>query len=405
MSTMTVTSFKDDSNSITDASTTVTNVGQVYDETGTKGIVYAKYGNNIYKIVVDMATFMTESVENYSLDLVERYILGSNKTGRSTDEIIIMRNGVVSFIDDWNSIADASTTVTFIAAVFNSDQTKMYVYFSYENIFCVEVSYVAVIDVATSTTESVAIYNSTKPGLIFEGSLILDPGSINSDSVLFSYNRSYRLDVTIDGQSQTVYVDYFYGEYRIVMDTNGIQCMGIFNAVKDSCIVVTGECVINAIYDNGAFDGIVTENGFTAVREAENVWSLIKTPNGSYTVPDTIGGKTISRVDMSGIGGYATFNKPFELYSSTEGYTGYYLDGATFTTSDLNFFFDEEDGLLGILRESSCEYIDFSQCGDDITFSEDILEEIAYTNITIYVSTAVKAKYPDATNIVAKVAN
>ena len=67
-STMQVTYFKDDTTTIADASTTITLLGSSYGQSNTQNITYVKYNNIIYKIVSNLTTSMTQSVEGiYSL--------------------------------------------------------------------------------------------------------------------------------------------------------------------------------------------------------------------------------------------------------------------------------------------------------------------------------------------------
>ena len=92
------------------------------------------------------------------IDLVERYVLGANKTGRLALEIAIVDMETMeftSFIDDPNSIPDASTTVIPIGAVWDNQKANMYVKYK-------DKVYELVVNLTTFQTESVDLVAGIK---------------------------------------------------------------------------------------------------------------------------------------------------------------------------------------------------------------------------------------------------
>ena len=338
-----------------------------------------------------------DSAAATELDLVERYILGADKTGRSALEIANVNaetGAFESFIDDPDSITDASTTVTYVYAWYNEDYTKVLTYLGYKNTI-----YKAVIDSTTFFSESVSYLYKENSNEIFEGSLALTamervPFSSKEE---ISVYRKYKLNVTINGESKVFYAqmqDNTYGDFVEVKIDGETAIVLLGNII----LTTIDGVVLNGIYDVGLLDNYVEENEFGAWY-IDGGWRLIKTPNTKYVVPETVGGNTISTVSLKLLSGEPTFERTVEFTELVEGMS--YITGITFTTSDLDFVLDETKG-VGMIMLRYCEYMDFSGCGDNIEFYDDLLEEIASQSCTVYVSSAVKAKYSDNTNIVAK---
>ena len=86
------------------------------------------------------------------LDLVERYVLGAEKTGRSALEIVNVDivGAITSYKDEASTIADASTSITQLNSGYNDSFGDVYSYFEYNN-----KAYKAVVDYATYQTKDV----------------------------------------------------------------------------------------------------------------------------------------------------------------------------------------------------------------------------------------------------------
>lgn len=119
----------------------------------------------------------------------------------------------------------------------------------------------------------------------------------------------------------------------------------------------------------------------------------MNTPEGNYTVPTTIKGKKITTVYLDFMSGNAIFNQPFKMDSFVDKMIG--INTIKVTTSDVNFIFDAQSYGSGNLKE-----IDLTECGNDIEIPTDFAT--AYSNVTIYVSQAVKGNYQEIENIKVK---
>ena len=70
-----------------------------------------------------------EKEELAEFELIERYILGADKTGRAETEIL----SDTTFINESSTITDASTSITYLNGARNANSTKDIVYFKYGN--------------------------------------------------------------------------------------------------------------------------------------------------------------------------------------------------------------------------------------------------------------------------------
>ena len=102
MSSLQVTSYKDDPDSITDASTTVTPLFTAYTENNLKSIACLRYNNKVYNVKLDSTTFITESVELiYKPEGREGTTVAYDSDNDGTTEewvIITDRNGTVEIV-------------------------------------------------------------------------------------------------------------------------------------------------------------------------------------------------------------------------------------------------------------------------------------------------------------------
>ena len=251
--------------------------------------------------------------------------------------------------------------------------------------------------------------NTGESELIFEGAVTVG----DSSTVLEGFQgemmpaRKYRFELLVDGEAITTdsYTTYVWGSYLyvggyevgkaiIIMELNGSYLVSKANGMED----IT--CVLTAIYDVGTTNTYVEENGFVAVDNANNgEWMLVQTPNTSYVVPETVGGKTISSVWLAETSGRPTFVRPINFYSTIEEYMGNRI--IKISSSDLQVVY----GLLeGVLESAVPLYgpntIDLTECGDNLEFTEAILSYLTSYKFTLHVTSAVKANYQDNANIV-----
>lgn len=125
MSTYEVTSFKDDPESINNASTTITKVRQAADETKTKEIVYAKYNDRLYKIVLDRATLFTESVELITMGREGQTVKYDSNGDETPEDWIVLtdRNGLVEIVSK-DVIKDADGNILKLTLGGNDPEIK-----------------------------------------------------------------------------------------------------------------------------------------------------------------------------------------------------------------------------------------------------------------------------------------
>ena len=245
------------------------------------------------------------------------------------------------------------------------------------------------------------------PSLIFEGMCTVEANGteiIGSKSPL-SLNRKYRLDLMVNGEKTTVYsMTLMFLELPILGCDIG-ESVGIFfgenngtNWVQKASSMADTTVIITAIYDDGPSDTYVEENGFVVVGNyrGNNYWNLIATPDTEYIVPETVGGKTINNIYLDCISGVPTFVRDVESI---------YLADRVTTNKEYKIISNDVTVVNSlVLKISNCTQnssIYLTECSDNFTFSDEFLALTTNSN-TIYVTAAVKAKYPDNTNIVAQ---
>ena len=133
---------------------------------------------------------------------LEKYILGSNKTGRLVTEVLDESTGMPK--DEESTIPNASTEITIMSITANADSTKGLLYMEYKDKI-----YEVVADLGTYYTESIRYIGVSNSEVIFEGEVALTNGSLTTIPVM-SYitpTRKYEIDVTINGERTTLAVD------------------------------------------------------------------------------------------------------------------------------------------------------------------------------------------------------
>ena len=152
-----------------------------------------------------------------------------------------------------------------------------------------------------------------------------------------------------------------------------------------------GDCVLLRVKDIGPSETYVEENGFVATLDQNNnTWELYTTPNTSYVVPETVDGKPISTIFMDFISGEPTFTKYYDLtiYDMAA-----VLERANVVITDNSVL-----AAMGYDLGQYFKIVDLTGCGDNIDIPNEILTGSACQ--TIYVTSVVKAKYPDNSKVV-----
>ena len=242
-----------------------------------------------------------------------------------------------------------------------------------------------------------------KPGLIFEGELALKAGELTTIPVTtyMSPTRKYEIEVIINGEKVTTYAEMsaesmgygfivFVGSEATLMFGENIVILGTADE--------TYEVTLTSIYDVGPSSTVVEENGFTALKSMDGSWVLCGTPEEEYIVPETVKGNVINKVNIEALKGIPTFTRPVVIYNPGNN-ARQRPTAMKVTTTDLSFVFE----MPGKDTWFNLEYMDFSECGDDIEFPEEFLssgqyrweDEYADGCAVVYVSSAVKAKYAD----------
>ena len=152
------------------------------------------------------------------------------------------------------------------------------------------------------------------------------------------------------------------------------------------------EFVLKSIKDLGPSDNYVEENGFIAHDTwGENYWELYGTPSGEYVVPELVGGKTVSRLYISTISGTPILTKAWNMRF-----------GENMTPHEKVIVDTTDQAVITQLGNNSLgqyfKIVDLTRCGNNIEIPDGILSQ---TNCeTVYVTSAVKAKYPDNAKVV-----
>ena len=290
-------------------------------------------------------------------------------------------------------IPDASTSLEFLgyAPVTINGGFAMAISLEYkDNIYTV-----------LAETENYTTLDVIKPKItgkkkIFEGPIDITNGTeldIPSLTEEVSLSKKYMLDVTINGEQKSLVTVYSIGLVLVLSHMSypiGIVGNNVYISSNFS-----GSIILNNIYEIGEAENCVAEDEFVLYcRGFYNDGILVGTPNTSYEVPTTVAGRTVESIAMDSISGIPTFTTPVNLY---------FIDlsdvcpqSIKITTPDLDFFFTPYINTYYY----NLQELDLSECGDNITIPEEFLAK--YTNVTIYVTSAVKEKYQDYSNVIVK---
>ena len=243
--------------------------------------------------------------------------------------------------------------------------------------------------------------------LIFEGSATVT-NNFGTDGILegltkeMSLKKIYRVEAIIDGTkftANTITGALMFSPLPCVIASFGNSNI-LYIIPGDGPIALattwSGNCVITAIYEEeGEVDNCVEENGFVALYSSDlNEWGLYSTPDTSYIVPKTVEGKEITRTWVDALSGTPTFTS----------YIGVGVYDMTQFNKEYKVIMNDSDEInrlivqfVGCLKSS---VIDLTECGDNLTFTDEILNYLSINNNILHVTSAVKAKYSDNANIV-----
>ena len=254
----------------------------------------------------------------------------------------------------------------------------------------------------TKIEEKVEPEKEEDPSLIFEGGIIVGAVGAGGTELVglkreMLLTKTYRLELLVNGIATTIYTQPTAFGYNIAALGSDLD-NGIIAIIGNVVVLINGDnisCILTAIYEDGVADNYVEENGFEAIKStSSDGWFLTKTPNTSYVVPETVDGKPITRVFLDLISGTPTFvnNVDIGIYDT-------YVQGREYkiVSTDL----DVVGSLLEKLAVAPMgSIIDLTECGDELTFSDYVLENLTTRGNTLHVTSAVKTKYPDNTSIV-----
>lgn len=318
-------------------------------------------------------------------EVIEKYILGENKEGIVGTTIFDINTN--KFISN-NIIPDAEKSVKLIEM--QAGRYTGALIFEYEG-----KQYIGTVDPSNYMTKTVKVY---APRKIFDGSIKLEDSATRVGILEeLTLTKMYKIVYTENGEKLENITDSgpgVWGAPTLLVSNKFYICKIIEN---ETITLIDSksegkEFEIKQIYEIGDSGNFVEENGFMAYLE-NGEWGIMNTPEGNYTVPTTIKGKKITTVYLDFMSGNAIFNQPFKMDSFVDKMIG--INTIKVTTSDVNFIFDAQSYGSGNLKE-----IDLTECGNDIEIPTDFAT--AYSNVTIYVSQAVKGNYQKIENIKVK---
>ena len=120
-------------------------------------------------------------------------------------------------------------------------------------------------------------------------------------------------------------------------------------------------------------------------------FAIYQTPDTDYTMPVELGGYAISTIVIDYLSGVPTLTKDYK-FDWNDG--DYYKSKVIVAITDQNVLTTLVENGLGFRFTN----IDLTACGDNIEIPEGLLGDNNCT--TIYVTSAVKAKYPDNAKVV-----
>ena len=252
------------------------------------------------------------------------------------------------------------------------------------------------------------IENNTVEGeLIFEGPVSIGSGVVTLVGVKSEMvaTRKYRVDLmTSDGQVYSKYleaIDFLGYDYFVELidgekNLNNTE-VGITSINGTYGISAKYEAILMGIYDVGPAETNIGENEFIATKR-DGAWTLIRTPDTSYVIPETVSGVTIEVVDLSSISGVPTFVKPIGFTKS--GFVGEesFVENIKVVTSEQDVINELLTGISDLLKSSmygNSTSIDLTECGDDIELPSGFT---AFKKV--YVTQAVKDRYTAYSNVV-----
>lgn len=326
-----------------------------------------------------------------ALDIIERYVLGEEKNGISLTTIFNLET--FTFINN-EIISDAETSLQFIDFIAIKEKEAELLFEYNKKVYVITITEIGE---NTYSTKTVKVKQYTYTKKIFDGSIKLEP-----DRTEFEIPEKLTLTKTY----KIVYTE----DEKILESITGAGTWGGFGTlalrVSDKFVINTDmnfidltlnsqgkNLEIKQIYEIGESESFVEENEFMAYL-SNGSWGIMNTPGGSYTVPTTVNGKKITRVYLDYMFGDVTFTQPFKMDEFLVDPIAQ-IQKIKVTTSDVNFIFDMQD-----YEHSELKEIDLSECGDNMEIPTDFAN--AYSDVTIYVSQAVKTKYPSVENIKVK---
>lgn len=351
-------------------------------------------------------------------EVLKKYMLGDEQKGRPVDEILEL---IGTDLTDLNNIKfKANKTIPDANEKIKAteiDEASMSLLIMYES-----KSYIVTIEPLSGDrytlpfkTVEITIVASLEP--IYDGYTKKD--QVNGEEGIACYApgllskmNPYNLcTYVIENEGTTLTFTGFFASFvapfvdklesgAILVDqTSNTAQVIMFTEDHFACYDSSGEPIFKKegirvkIYDAGPRTDLAFEGDFIAwFNDSNGKWELAKAPSESYEVPHTVNGKAIEGVILDCC--YASeiiINEPIVL-GCWDAFP--VIDKIILKTQDVDWFFTSVASLNYINN------LDLSQCGDNITIPEDILEG---GNLgKIYVSPEVKAKYPDNDKIVAK---
>ena len=193
-------------------------------------------------------------------DLFRKYILGQDETGRLVTEIANLETGV--FIDEAETIPDASTSVSYLIGVTASEgTTEMYGYIMYK-----EIAYKIIVDTTNYYTKSLEI--EYKP----QGNEGKDLGEVTGEAKYNGWTILYDdLNGTVEAVSPTAIGNLKLGCYDETAQTPGdIDENGIPNEDIDKAIYSYNNAIdrINNYCKEQVDDSLATDENVRSVGAA-----------------------------------------------------------------------------------------------------------------------------------------
>lgn len=392
---------------------------------GEKGLVnraknavaqYDKSAEDERKGLDDLANQIDKLVDGTVVpDILKKYILGEDGTGRSVLEIL---NPVtMKFIGD-EIIPDAEEKLILAQNAEISDENLSTIIAYENNIYIVKFK------------DTSSLYDTEDVLDVPSSSLVLNSISEicteNVDIGFFNFNgqicfhalgiknklnptHSYAVLVEnedFQGLALAKTSDLFLGPLMLDGSYGIIQMGNIVGIMNENWIFpldnsgseAFSEGIAIKVYDIGQRSDMVVEGEFIAWLDPDDQkWAIVATPAGTVEVPETIKGKKIEKIIVSNIADASTktlvIRNTYELVDLDSAFG---LNGIVLKVSDTNKVQEWLDGFSFI---SSINFLDLSECGDDYILNDNVLE---FQDTKIYVSSNVKTRYQSYDNVIAK---